>query len=168
VRQLYRDAGVDYERDIKRINAFPRVAADPKSIKWWTAPGRTAYAEPKVPVFRMHTNGDAAVLINLVEGYDRAVEKNGYEKLYRRAFVNGPGHCAFTVAESAAAVEIVMRRLDTGRWESTRPHALNTLASSLDPTTAARFYEFAQTRYSRVWFPSLKDIMGPKPAQVAQ
>jgi len=163
VRTLYREARADLEHDLKRINRAPRVAADPKAIKWWTAAGRTVYAEPKVPVFRFHTNGDAAVTVNLVEGYDRAIAKNGYDKLYRRAFVNRFGHCNFSVAESAAAVETVMRRLDTGHWGSTEPMDLNILGNALDPTTAARYYEFEQTRYNRAWFPSLKDIIGPLP-----
>jgi hypothetical protein len=114
-------------------------------------------------VFRFHTNGDAAVTVHLVEGYDRAIAKNGYGKLYRRAFVNRFGHCNFSVAESAAAVETVMRRLDTGHWGSTEPMDLNILGNALDPTTAASYYEFEQTRYNRAWFPSLKDIIGPLP-----
>ena len=168
VRRLYRDAGVDFERDIRKINAFPRVAADPKAIKWWSAPGRTVYGEPKVPVFRMHTNGDAAVTINLVEGYDRAVAKNGYTKLYRRAFVNGPGHCAFNVSESAAAVETLMKRLDTGHWGSTHSLDLNVLGNALDPMSPARYYDFEQTRYNRTWFPSVKEFIGPSPLHAVQ
>ena len=163
VRTLYREANADVEHDLKRINRAPRVAADPKAIKWWTAAGRTVHAEPKVPVFRFHTNGDSAVTVALVEGYDKAIEKNGYDKLYRRAFVNRPGHCTFSVAESVAAVETVMRRLDTGHWGSTDPMDLNTLGNSLDPTTEARYYEFEQIKYNRVWFPSLKEIIGPLP-----
>jgi pimeloyl-ACP methyl ester carboxylesterase len=159
VRSLYRDARADLERDLRKINAFPRVAADIKAIKWWSAPGRTVQAEPKVPVFRMHTNGDGAVTVNLVEGYDRAIEKNGYETLYRTAFVNRPGHCSFSVAESAAAVETLVRRLDTGKWGSTKPMDLNILGSALDPLSEARFYQFEQTRYNRSWFPSLREFM---------
>jgi pimeloyl-ACP methyl ester carboxylesterase len=163
VRALYRDANADLERDLKTVNAAPRVAADPKAIKWWTAAGRTVSAQPKVPVFRFHTNGDAAVTVALVEGYDKAIAKNGYDTLYRRAFVNRPGHCTFSVAESVAAVETMTKRLDTGHWPSTEPLDLNTLGHSLDPTTEARYYELEQTKYNRVWFPSLKEIIGPLP-----
>jgi len=165
VRNLYRDARADLDRDLRKINAFPRVAADPKAIKWWTSPGRTVFAEPKVPVFRMHTNGDGAVTVNLVEGYDRAIEKNGYGTLYRTAFVNRPGHCTFSVAESAAAVETLVRRLDSGKWGSTKSMDLNILGRALDPTTEARFYKFEQTRYNRTWFPSLREFMGLAPQQ---
>jgi pimeloyl-ACP methyl ester carboxylesterase len=165
VRRLYRDAGADLERDLKRINAFPRVAADPKALQWWSAPGRTVYGEPKVPVFRMHTNGDGAVTVNLVDGYDRAVAKNGHATLYRTAFVNRPGHCSFSVAESAAALETLVQRLDTGKWGSTKPMDLNILGNALDSSTEARYYEFEQTKYNRAWFPSLREFMGlaPKP-----
>lgn len=163
VRTLYREAGASLEDDLRTINEASRIAADPKAIKWWSMPGRTYEGKPKVPVFRMHTNGDPAVTVNIVEGYDRIVAQNGYGELYRRAFVNRPGHCTFSVAESAAAVETLMRRLDTGEWGSTEPKDLNALGETLDPTSEARFYDFRQVEYNRVWLPTVQDLIGPPP-----
>ena len=37
-----------------------------------------------------------------------------------------------------AAVESVMRRIDSGQWSDTSPAALNTLARTLDPGSEAR------------------------------
>jgi hypothetical protein len=160
VRRLYRDAGVDLDADLERINAFPRIAADAKTIKWWSAPGRTVYGEPKVPVLRIHTNGDGAVPISLVQGYDAQIRANRYTELYRTAFVNRPGHCTFSVAEVAAAIETVIQRLDSGHWGSTDPIDLNRLGNSLDPTSTSRYYDYDQFKYNRRWVPTLEDFLG--------
>ena len=107
---------------------------------------------------RTHTNGDASVNISLVQGYTEQVEDNGYSHLYRTAFVNGPGHCAFTVGEAAAALAAVETYLDTGEWPDTSPEAMNTLAESLVPGSEARFYDIELTEYNRTWFPSPSDF----------
>lgn len=159
-RKLYELAGANLNRDLARVNAADRIEADPKAVQWWSYPGRTVVGEPKVPTLRIHTNGDAAVPPSLVAGYDALVKANGYQALYRRAFVHGPGHCAFNPAEIAAAVETVMQRLDTGQWGSTSPAALNKLGSALDPTSVPRFYQYPQFEYSRIWIPSVKDYLG--------
>jgi pimeloyl-ACP methyl ester carboxylesterase len=160
VRRLYRDAGVDLEADLERINVFPRVTADVNAIKWWSAPGRTVSGEPKVPVLRIHTNGDPSVPVSLVQGYDAEIRANRYTELYRTAFINRPGHCTFSVAEIAAAIETVMQRLDTGRWGSTDPIELNSLGNSLDPTSTSRYFDFKQIKYNRRWFPTVEDFLG--------
>lgn len=151
VRQLYAQAGSKIEDDLRTVNAAPRVAADPKAVKFWSAPGRTVIGEPKVPVLRIHTNGDKAVPVSLVQGYDAVIAVKRYESNYRAAFVNAPGHCTFSAAESAAAVETLMRRIDTGEWGSTAPTALNTLARTLDPSSEARFFAYRQFPYHRNW-----------------
>ena len=79
------------------------------------------------------------------------------------AFVNGPGHCTFSAAESAAAVESVMRRIDSGAWGDTSPTALNTLARTLDPGSEARYYSYRQFPYARTWVPAVSEQLGRKP-----
>lgn len=153
VRQLYQEAGLDLTADLERINAFPRIAASHHALDFWKAPGRTVKGDPKVPLLRMHEIGDYQVPLSLVQGYDDQVRARGKDDLYRTAFVQAPGHCGFSVAESAAAIETMMRRLDTGKWGSTDPDQLNQLAASLDGSSA-RFINIAkykQVRYNRVW-----------------
>jgi hypothetical protein len=153
VRKLYRAAGIDLRADLARVNAFTRVSADATAIQFWSVPGRTVQGTPQVPVLRIHTIGDIAVPVTLVQGYDAAVRQDGANDLYRTAFVDSPGHCNFSVAENAAAIETLMHRLDTGRWESTtHPKQLNELASSLDQSPS-RFFHFVPDNYSRPWFP---------------
>jgi hypothetical protein len=94
--------------------------------------------------------------MSLVQGYEAQVHAYGKEAMYRSAYVRGAGHCDFTVAESAAAIETVLRRLDTGNWGSTDPDRLNALAASLGTKDAARFTPidtFRQVKYNRIWAP---------------
>lgn len=155
VRQLYEETGLDLEADLVRINAFPRVSASPYALEWWNTPGRTAKGNPKIPLLRMHEVGDQQVPLSLVEGYGDLIRANGKDDLYRLAIVNSPAHCTYTVVETMVAIEIMMRRLDTGRWGSTEPEHLNALAKSM-PGSAARFTridQFAQKKYNRTWAP---------------
>jgi pimeloyl-ACP methyl ester carboxylesterase len=159
-KRLYEAAGASLDADLEKVNEADRIEADPKAVKWWSYPGRTVLGEPKVPVLRIHTNGDAAVPVSLVAGYDSLVKTKGYQELYRRAFVNAPGHCNFNPAEVAAAVETMVQRLDTGEWPSTSPTALNKLGSVLNPTTLPRYYAYQQFKYNRTWTPSVLNYLG--------
>ena len=145
VRKLYQEAGLDLEADLETINAFARIAADSEALEYWGAPGRTVTGNPKIPVLRIHDVDDHLVPVSMVQAYDALVRKNGKEALYRTAFTKAPTHCGFTLAESAAAIETMTRRLDTGRWGSTEPEQLNELARSTRvarpaslPSTATR------------------------------
>lgn len=158
--KLYEAAGVDLKADLATLNAAERIKADPRAIKWWSAPGRSVSGEPKVPVMRVHTHADPITPASQVEGYDQAVRAHGRETLYRTAFVRAAGHCNFTVAERVAAVQTLMHRLDNGEWESTKPDAMNALAAKLDPSTTPRFFGYEQFKYNRAWFPTLNDYLG--------
>ncbi len=160
VKKLYEAAGASLDDDLAKLNAADRVAADPKAVQWWSYPGRTVVGEPKVPVLRIHTNGDGAVPISLVAGYDALVKTMGHQDLYRRAFVNRDGHCNFTGAEVIAAVETVMQRLDNGEWGPVTPTALNKLGAKLDPTSTPKYFNYKQFKYNRTWVPTPQDYLG--------
>lgn len=161
VRQLYQEAGLSLQDDLKQINASPRIKADPEAIRWWSAPGRTHVGEPKVPLLRLHDNGDLLVYPSMVKGYESVVAKKGYSELFRTAYVNRAGHCTYTVGEIAAAITTVEKRIDTGEWPSTKPEDLNVLAKSLIPSDTPKFYEFSGVKkYNRVWLPDANDFIG--------
>lgn len=154
VHRLYQEAGLDLQADLKRINAFPRVEASPHALEFWKAPGRTVHGNPKIPLLRMHEVGDYQVPLSLVQGYESEVQAKGKQDLFRTAFVNADGHCGFNAAESGAAVEVMMRRLDTGKWVSTAPEEMSKLAATLGSGATPRFTtieKFKQVRYNRVW-----------------
>ncbi len=157
VRELYVEAGLDLDADLERINAAPRVTASEYALAFWDAPGRNTVGVPQVPVFRMHELGDFQVPMALVKGYEGLIDANGRQSLYRSAFVAAPTHCGFNVAEAAAAVEVMMRRLDTGEWIDTSPEAMNALAGSLGTGVAPRFTPneaYLPNEYNRVWVPN--------------
>src|SRR6202041_3298054 len=54
-------------------------------------------------------------------------------RLLRQTFVDRAGHCAFTPAETIAAVETLLQRVETGRWPSIEANLLNGDAASLGP-----------------------------------
>lgn len=154
VRELYAASGADLEGDLARLNAAPRVEASDHALRFWDAPGRTVKGDPKIPLLRMHEIGDYQVPLSLVQGYNRLIRENGKDDLYRAAYVESPTHCGFNVAESAAAIETMMHRLNTGEWPSTDPEQMNARGAALNPSTAPRFItagDHMVAEYNRVW-----------------
>jgi hypothetical protein len=163
VRQLYKEGGLNLEADLARVNAFPRVAASAYALEWWNMPGRTAKGRPRIPLLRLHEIGDPAIPPSLVQGYDHLTAANGKDDLYRTAYVHAASHCGFTPAEALAAIETMMRRLDTGRWGATDPEPLNALAASLHGSAArfTRIDRYAQKTYNRTWAPAASPATMP-------
>lgn len=155
-RALYQAAGLDLEDDLGTLARAPRVKGSPHALAFWGAAGRTTRGRPKIPVLRLHMVGDYQIPPSLVEGYEAEVQGQGTEDLYRSAYVNATGHCNFSVAESAAAIALVLRRLESSSWDSTDPAALNAFADELETGTAPRFMDYGphrQVHYNRVWRP---------------
>ncbi len=135
VRDLYASAGLRGEwgvrADLARIDGSPRTAADPDGVEYWRAYPRTLSGSVQVPLVHIHSIGDSLLPHTLMAGYEAAVHQQGKAQLYRQAFVEAAGHCTLNVAEIAAAVDTMIDRLDTGRWEdSTRPSELNAAGRS--------------------------------------
>jgi hypothetical protein len=59
------------------------------------------------------------------------VHKAHHDALLRETFVHRAAHCFFTNAETIAALQTLIRRLDTGEWEGTDANALNETAATL-------------------------------------
>lgn len=159
VRTLYQEAELDLDADLARINAAPRVEASPHALAFWDAPGRNVTGNPRIPLLRMHEIGDYQVPMGLAQGYTRLIEENGKGDLYRIAYVESATHCGFNVAESAVAIETMMRRLDTGSWGPVDPASLNALGASMDAGVAPRFIDngpWTVKEYNRIWRPGTR------------
>ena len=139
VGTLYDQAELDLEADLARIEAAPRIAASDYALDFWSEPGRTVTGDLQIPVIRMHMLGDNAVPYSLMYGYEALAQAEGKGDLYRQALVRATGHCEFTAAESTAAVEALVERLETGVWPDTSPEALNARADALATGTESRF-----------------------------
>lgn len=153
VRELYRNTELGLSDDLDQINQQPRVAGDRDAVDYWRVHPRTHAGRPNVPVLHMHTLGDAGLPPSIMAGYAARVRSEGKTSLYRQAFVDGAGHCAFKVSEVAAAVETVLRRIDTGRWADTAtPPRLNELGRSFE-VDEPRFIRHRLPELNRAFYP---------------
>jgi pimeloyl-ACP methyl ester carboxylesterase len=132
VRALYQQAGLDLDADLKTLNDTARISADPEAVHYLENniifDGRI-----HIPVLTLHTTGDGLVVVENESAYKQIVDEAGNGELLRRTFVSRAGHCAFTPAETIAAVETLVARLDTGRWKNVDASDLNNAATALGP-----------------------------------
>lgn len=152
VEALYQDAGLDLDADLAALNAAPLIRADPNAVDYLQK-YIVFNGEISAPVLTMHTTGDGLVVDNDESAYAAAVGTAGNRSLLRQVYVHRAGHCTFTPAETVAALQTLVHRLDTGRWEgSTDPATMNAEASSLGPTfnpAPASFFDFRPARFLR-------------------
>ncbi|WP_245759310.1 hypothetical protein [Tranquillimonas alkanivorans] len=156
VQELYEEAGIDLDSDLEKVNSSPRINASEYALEFWSQPGRTTTGALEVPAIRIHMLGDWAIPYSLMQGYEALVDEAGTAELYRKALVQGTGHCEFTPAESTAVVEILVDRINSGTWPDASPSALNAVAESLHTGTEARFIPFGEWQveeYNRAWVP---------------
>jgi Prolyl oligopeptidase family len=146
VAALYQAAGLDLDADLARLDAAPRISADPQAVaylvKYIVFDGQIS-----TPVLTMHTTGDGLVVDNDESAYAAAVRAAGNERLLRQVYVHRAGHCSFTPGETVAALQTLVHRLDSGRWEgSTEPEVMNAAASSFGATFNPAPPSFLETR----------------------
>ena len=130
VEALYRQAGLDLDVDLRALRAAPRVAADPSAVDYLA--GNIVFdGQIRVPVLAMHTSGDGLVSVQNESAYRKVVREAGNGRLLRQVYVHRAGHCTFTPAETLAALQALVRRLDSGKWDSIDPDDLNSAATAL-------------------------------------
>ena len=132
VSALYAQAGLDLKADLHSLNAGANIRADPAAAaylaRYISFDGRV-----RVPVLSMHTTGDGLVIPPNESAYAQVVTEAGNQDMLRQAFVHRAGHCVFTAAETISALNVLLKRIDTGSWDDAalRPDALNAAATSL-------------------------------------
>jgi hypothetical protein len=137
VKALYRKAGLDLRADLRNLTSHAAVAADPTAV---AAGERTSSAGQglAVPLLDVHTVADDLVPVEQESRFAARVRASGDAPLLRQAYVGRQGHCAFTTAETVAALHALESRLDSGRWgASATPGALQTAALALGLDGAA-------------------------------
>lgn len=131
VHALYAEAALDLEDDLDRLAAAPRVEADA---------GAVAYLEDHivfdgnlrgVPVLTMHTDGDGLVTPDNQHAYADVVRWAGHEDELRQVYVHRGGHCSFTSAELVTGLEVLLERIEEGRWPDLTPSSLNDRAAAI-------------------------------------
>jgi pimeloyl-ACP methyl ester carboxylesterase len=119
---LYRQSGLSLHRDLRLLARAPRVSAEPRAtaylIRNIVYDGRIS-----VPVLTVHTTADGLVVSPHEAAYRDAVRRAGRARLLEQLYVDRPGHCSFTDAETLAALDVLVERLDGDRWPSDRDSA---------------------------------------------
>jgi hypothetical protein len=96
----------------------------------------------------MNSTGDPYVWSAVDTAYAAAVKKAGREDQLRLTYIHSAGHCAFSGAERVATFQVLLERLDTGRWPDTSAAALNARAKAVD-FGAQRFWDYKPTQLQR-------------------
>ena len=129
---LYEAAGLDLNSDLETLNRAARVSADPPAFEYLK--NNIVYnGQIDFPVLTLHTKGDGLVVVQNESAYRHVVDEEGNGELLRRDFIDRAGHCAFTPAETIAAVEKLLDRLETGQWHDRTAAELNASAAALGP-----------------------------------
>ena len=132
VRALYEAAGLDLDADLKLLNETVRISADPEAVHYLER-NIIFDGEIHIPVLTLHTKGDGLVVVQNESAYKKVVDEAGNGEFLRRTFIDRAGHCAFTPAETIAAVQTLVNRLDTGRWHDVNASDLNKAAEAFGP-----------------------------------
>jgi pimeloyl-ACP methyl ester carboxylesterase len=132
VQALYQAAGLDLDADLKTLNEAVRISADPEAVRYLER-NIIFDGEIRIPVLTLHTKGDGLVVVQNESAYKKVVDERGDGEFLRRTFIDRAGHCAFTPAETIAAVQTLVNRLDTGRWHDVDATDLNKAAAALGP-----------------------------------
>jgi hypothetical protein len=132
VRALYEAAGLDLDADLNLLNGTARISADPEAVHYLER-NIIFDGEIHIPVLTLHTKGDGLVVVQNESAYEKVVDEAGNGEFLRRAFVDRAGHCAFTPAETIAAVQTLVNRLETGSWHGGDASDLNHAAAALGP-----------------------------------
>jgi pimeloyl-ACP methyl ester carboxylesterase len=130
VKVLYKQAGLNLDADLKRLNAAATIVANPSALKY-LADNIDLDGKISVPVLTLHTEGDGVVVNPSESAYKEAVRASDDAARLRRLFVYRAGHCAFTSAEELASFLALVHRLDSGRWDGLQPASLNAAATLL-------------------------------------
>ena len=130
VRALYRKSGLSLDADLKALNTATRIAADPTAVNYLSQ-NIIFNGEIRVPILTMHTAGDDIANVQNEQAYAAVVHEAHNESFLREAVVHRAAHCFFSSAETIAALQTLIRRLDTGEWHGTEANALNETAGAL-------------------------------------
>jgi pimeloyl-ACP methyl ester carboxylesterase len=115
VRALYRGGDLDLRRDLRLLANGRRVAPELRATAYLVR--NVVYdGRISVPVLTVHTTDDGLVVSPHQQAYRSAVRRAGRSRLLKQLWVDRPGHCTFTDAERLAALDVLLERIDRGRW----------------------------------------------------
>ncbi|HEX2680304.1 MAG TPA: prolyl oligopeptidase family serine peptidase, partial [Candidatus Dormibacteraeota bacterium] len=137
---LYQQAGLDLNADLAALANGARIKPD-RAAASYLERYVSFNGQLTIPVLSMHTTGDGLVVPPNEGAYAGVVATAGKQDLLRQVFVHRAGHCAFSPAETITALQQLLRRLDTGRWDDAalKPDAMNASALAQGPSLNSFF-----------------------------
>jgi pimeloyl-ACP methyl ester carboxylesterase len=130
---LYQTAGLSLDADLDTLNQAARIKADPNAVKYLEQ-NIIFNGQIDIPVLTLHTKGDGLVVVENETAYKDVVDRvDDNRRFLRQTFIDRAGHCAFTPAETIAAAETLLKRLQTGQWPDINANLLNGDAAALGP-----------------------------------
>jgi hypothetical protein len=130
VRAMYRQGRLSLAGDLRILARTPRIAADPGAVTY-LAHNITLTGRLRVPVLTVHTTGDGTAPVEQEQDFADRVHKAGDMSLLRQLFVQRAGHGTFTAPEEITALQVLIHRVETGKWSSVDPGVLNAQARIL-------------------------------------
>ncbi len=135
VQALYQQAGLNLNDDLAALAAAPRVSADASAVSYLSDHIVFNGDLSGKPVLTIHTTGDGLVLNSDEQAYRSVAQDAKDSQLLRQAFVHRAGHCTFSPAETVAALQALVTRLDTGKWTGLAdPANLEAAAAAMGPS----------------------------------
>jgi pimeloyl-ACP methyl ester carboxylesterase len=149
VQALYAQANLSLDNDLDTLEDAARIAAEPPAVRYLTRNIVFNGDIGDTPVLTLHTTGDGLVLNQDERAYASIVEDR---QLLRQTFVHRAGHCTFTPAETIAAFNALVRKINAERWSGLSPAELNAAAAALPAAfnvLPAAYIDFTPTRFPR-------------------
>ena len=129
VAALYKIAGLELDADLAKLNAAPRISADPHAVQYMMQ-NYVPSGDLVRPVLALHTIGDGMTTPTMESAYRYYVHTAGKDAFLRTVFTRRAGHCSFTAAEQIAALQTLEERIGSGKW-NVMPEALNRRSAAL-------------------------------------
>jgi pimeloyl-ACP methyl ester carboxylesterase len=152
VKALYAAAGLNLDADIAALQSATPIARDPSAVRYLTK-YIVFNGDLDRPVLTLHTTGDGLVVNQDEQAYRNVAQDAGDGQMLREGYVSRAGHCTFTPAETIAAFQTLIHRVNTGKWgSSTSAARLEAAATALGPaynTVPAAFVVFKPTKFLR-------------------
>jgi pimeloyl-ACP methyl ester carboxylesterase len=147
IESLYKEAGLSVKDDLRALDQAPRVVPEkgPNEFvhKIYPFDGKIS-----IPMLTIGSTGDPYVWSSIDSAYASAIRGAGRGELLRSAYVHSAGHCAFTQGELTAGYQVILERLNTGRWPETGAAAMNARATAAN-SGEARFWEYTPPALER-------------------
>lgn len=129
VEALYKKAGLDLQADLALLRRTPRISADPLAVRR-AEPLMTYSGKIEDPVVNVDNDDPVDPAADKL-AYKRTLERAGTAGLFRLLWADGAGHGGQTALDRAVGFDLLIERIDTGRWADTGLPALRERARTV-------------------------------------